>query len=84
MSCCDDCKISLHEFGTANLETLLHNLGSELVDAVAVSIGKNVIDDAALVRRRTMLAQMLNTPVAELAVGNEVNTGNDFFNGRAL
>lgn len=84
MSCRDDCKISLHEFSPTNLETFLHNLGSKLVDAVAVSIGKDMVDDAALVRWRTMLAQMLDTPVAKLAMGDKIDAGNDFFNGRTL
>lgn len=77
-------KVAVHELDTTDLEALLYNLGSKLVDAVAVSIGENVVDDAALVRWRTMLAQVLDTPIPELAMSNEINACNDFFNGRAL
>ena len=80
----DNCKIALHELRTTNLETLLHNLGSKLVDAVAVGIGKNVVDDAAFVRWRTMLAQMLDTPISKLTMSNKVNACDDFFNRRTL
>jgi hypothetical protein len=31
-----------------------------------------------------MLADMLNAPVAKLAMSNDVNTLQDFFNARAL
>lgn len=80
----DNTKVTVHEFDTTDLEALLHDLGSKLVDAVAVSVGKNVVDDTALVRWRAMLAQVLDTPISELAMSYEINAGNDFFNGRAL
>ena len=80
----DNTKVTVHKFDTTDLEALLHDLGSKLVDAVAVSIGENVVDDAALVRWRTMFAQVLDTPISELAMGNEIDACNDFFNGRAL
>ena len=43
-----------------------------------------MINDSALVWRGAMLAEMLNAPVAELPVSNEVDVGNDFLDGRAL
>ncbi len=70
MSSRDNTKVTIHELGTTDLEALLHNLRSKLVDAVAVSVGKNVVDDTALVRWRTMLAQVLDTPISELAMSN--------------
>ena len=84
MSSRDNAKITVHELGTTDLEAFLHNLGSKLVDAVAVSVGENVVDDTALVRWRTMLAQVLYTPISELAMSNQIDACNDFFNGRAL
>ncbi len=84
MSSRHNTQVTVHELGTTDLEALLHNLGSKLVDAVAVSVGENVVDDTALVRRRTMFAQVLDTPVSELAMSNQIDACNDFFNGRAL
>lgn len=84
MSSGDDSKIPLHEISATNLQTFLNNFGSILVNAVAVGIGKNVVDDTALVRRGTVLAQMLDTPVAKLAMRDEVNAGNDFLDSRTL
>ena len=80
----DNCKVTVHEFDAANLQTFLHNLGSKLVDAVVVSICENVVDNAALVGWRAMLAQMLDTPVAKLTMGNEVDACDDFLDGWTL
>jgi hypothetical protein len=80
----DDTEVTIHKFNTTNLEAFLHNLGSKLVDAVIVGILENVVDDTTLVRRGTMLAQVLDTPVAELTVSDEVDACNDFLNGGAL
>lgn len=80
----DDPKISIQEVQSANLEALLDNLGGKLVDAVVIRVRENVVDDTTLVRRRAVFAQVLNTPITKLAVGNKVNVGNDFFDRRAL
>lgn len=56
MSGGDNSEISLQEFNSANLQTFFDNLRGELIYAVAVGIGKNVVNDTTLVRRRTMLA----------------------------
>lgn len=80
----DNTKVTVHELSTTDLEALLHNLGSKLVDAVAVSVGEDVVDDTALIRWRTMLAQVLNTPISELAMSNQIDVCNDLLNSRAL
>jgi hypothetical protein len=84
MSRGDDPKVTLQEFGTANLETLLHNLGCILIDAVAVGVGENVVDYTALVGWGTMLAQMLDTPIAKLTMGDKIDACDDFFDSRTL
>jgi hypothetical protein len=84
MSRGNDPKVTLQEFGTADLETLLHNFGCILIDAIAVGIGKNVVDHTAFVRWGTMLAQMLDTPVAKLAMRDKVDACDDFFDSRTL
>ena len=80
----NDTKVAVKELNTANLEALLNDFGSELVDAVAVGVGEDVVDDATLVWRRAMLTQVLYAPITELAVSNEVNASDDFFDGGAL
>ena len=80
----DDAQIAVEELVTTNLEAFLDNLGSKLVDAVVVGVGENVINDTTLVWRRTMLAEVLDAPVAELTVGDEIDVGDDLFNSRTL
>ena len=80
----NNAKIALKELHTTNLQTLFDNFGGKLIDAVAVGIAQNVVNDSALVWRGAMLAKMLNAPVAELPVRNEINVGDDFLDGRAL
>jgi hypothetical protein len=84
MGSSDDSEIAVHEFNPTDLEAFLNNLGSKLVNAVIVGIVKNVVDDTAFVRGGTMLAQVLDTPVAELTVSDKVDVCNDFLNGGAL
>ena len=49
MSGCDDSQIALEKLDTTNLQAFLDNFGGKLIDAVAVGIVKDVINDAALV-----------------------------------
>jgi hypothetical protein len=80
----DDAKVVPEELNTANLQTLLDNLGGKLIGAVAVGIAKDVVDDSALVWRGAVLAEVLDAPVSELPVGDEINVCDNFFNGGAL
>lgn len=43
-----------------------------------------MVDGTAAVGRRAMLADMLDAPVAELAMGDNVDVGKDLFNARTL
>ena len=80
----DDTQILIQELVAANLQAFLNNLGRELINAVVVRVVEDVVDNAALVWRRTVLAEVLDTPVAELTMRNEINVGDDLFDGRAL
>jgi uncharacterized protein YunC (DUF1805 family) len=46
-----------------------------LIHAVFGAVTKNVVDGAAAISGSTVFADMLNAPVAELAVGNDINAG---------
>ena len=80
----DDTKVAIQKLQAANLQTLLNNFGSKLIDAVIVRVRKDVVDDATLVGGRPMLAEMLNAPVAKLTMSDEVDVCNDFLDCRAL
>lgn len=80
----DDAKVPLEKFDTTDLEALLHNLGSKLVNAVAVRVHEDVVNDTTLVRRGTMLAEVLDAPIAELTMSDQIDVGNDFLDGRTL
>jgi hypothetical protein len=80
----DDSEVAIQKLDAADLEAFLNHLRRELINAVAVGVCQNMINDTPLVWRRTMLAQMLNTPVAELSMGDKINVGDDFLNGRTL
>lgn len=80
----DDSKIAIQKVDTTNLQTLFNNLGGKLINAVAVCVGKDVVDDSTLVRRRSMLADMLDAPIAELAMSDEVDIGDHLFDSGSL
>lgn len=80
----DTVEIAAEEVTTSNLETLLNNLRGELVGTVFGSIANDVVDGAAAVGRGTVLANMLNTPVPELTMSDNVDVGEDFLNAGTL
>lgn len=77
-------KVTTKEIGAANLQAFLHDLRSELVGAVLGSVANNMVDGATAVWRSTMLADMLNAPVAELTMSDDVNVGKDLLNAGSL
>jgi hypothetical protein len=80
----DTVKISSEKFGSTNLEALLDDLGSKLIHAVLGSVADDVINGPAPVGRGSMLANVLNAPVAKLAVGDDVDVGEDLLDTRTL
>jgi signal recognition particle GTPase len=77
-------KVASKEINTTNLEALLNNLGSKLIHAVLGSIADDMVNGSATISWSTMFADVLNAPIAELAVSNNVNTSKNFFNARTL
>lgn len=73
-------KVAAKKIRAANFQTFLNNLGGELVHAVLSCIPDDVVDGTASVGRGTMLADVLNTPVAKLTMGNNINVGKDLLN----
>lgn len=77
-------QISLTKLAASNLEALFHNLRGKLVEAILHGIANNVVDSPSAIGWCTMLANVLNAPVAKLAMGDQVNISEDLFNARAL
>ena len=77
-------KISAQEFRTSNLQALFHHFGGKLVHAVLSGVAKNMVDGAATISRGTMLTNMLNAPIAELTVGDDVDTIENFVDAGPL
>ena len=69
----DTFQVTLQELASSNLETLLDNLGSVLINAVVCSKSKDVIDSTAAIGWGTVLADVLDAPVAELTVGDDID-----------
>ncbi len=77
-------EIAFEEIGATNLQAFLHYLGSELVHAVLGSVTKYMIDRPAPVVRGPMLADVLDAPVAKLAVSYDIDILQYFFDARTL
>ena len=77
-------EIATKEVNTTNLEALLNNLGSKLIHAVLRSKANDMINCSAAISWSTVLADVLNTPIAELTVSNNVDASENFFNTGTL
>jgi hypothetical protein len=80
----DTIKISAKEIDATNLKALLNNLGGKLVHAVLRGIADDVVNGTAAVSWCTMLADMLDAPVTELAMSDNVNACKNLLDAGAL
>lgn len=80
----DAVQVAAQKIWSANFQALLNHLRSKLVHAVLGGVADDVVNGTATVCRRTMLTHVLDTPVAKLAVGNDVNVGEYLLNTRTL
>lgn len=80
----DTIKIAAEEVGTTNLEALLNNLGGELIHAVLRGISDDMVNGSAAISWGAVLADMLDAPIAELTMSNDINAGKDLFDAWAL
>jgi len=80
----DTIEVAAEEVNTTNLEALLNNLGSKLIHAILRSIANDMVNSSAAISWSTMLADVLNAPVAKLTVGDDVNALKNLLNARAL
>ena len=80
----DPFEIPAQEFITANLEALLDDFGGELVHAVLSSIAQNMFYGTATVGWCAMLADMLDAPIAKLAMSDDVDVVKHLIQTRTL
>jgi hypothetical protein len=80
----DSVQIATQELTASNLEALLYYLRCILVHAVFRCVAKHMVNSSASVSRGTMFANMLDAPIAELAVSNNVNVCENLFNAGTL
>lgn len=80
----DSVKVAAKKLRASDLETLLNDLGSELIHGILCSVTNDMIDSTAAVGGGTVFADMLDAPVAKLAVCHDVDVGKDFFNAWTL
>lgn len=83
-SLADTIQIAIEEVGVTNFQALLDDLGSELIHAVFSGEADNVIDGASTVRRVAMLTDVLDAPVAKLAMSDDVDASQNFIDAWAL
>lgn len=74
----------IQELGPGHLETFFDYLGGELIGTVLGGKAKDMLDGTTLVSRTTVLANVLDTPITELAMRDNVDTTEDFVDARTL
>lgn len=77
-------KVSAEEFDPTNLKALLNDFGCELIHTVLRCITNDMVNSAAAISWCTMLADVLDAPITELAMSNNVDTGKYFLNAWTL
>jgi hypothetical protein len=80
----DSLQITVQELAVSNLEAFLDYLGGILIRAVLGSEAKDVVNSTAAVSRSSMFADVLNAPVSELTVGDDIDASEDFVDARPL
>ena len=80
----DTIQVATEEVDAANLEALLNDLRSKLVHAVLRGIANDMVDGPAAISWGTMLADVLDAPIAELAMSNDINACQNLLDARAL
>lgn len=77
-------KVASKELSTSNLQAFLDNLRGKLVCAVLGSIPNYVVNGTASIRWSAMLANMLNAPIAELSMRNNIDVREHLFDAWSL
>jgi len=63
----------VQKFCSSDLEAFLDNFRCKLIHAVFHSAVENMLGSPALIRRSAVLADMLDAPISELAMGEYID-----------
>lgn len=74
-SLADAIQVLLKEIVTANLEALLNDLGRILIHAILGGKAEDVVDGTSPVHWYAVLTDVLDAPIAELAMRDNINVG---------
>ena len=77
-------EIAIKKLSAANFKAFFDDLGSKLVHAIVASPQEDMLDGTILVMRSSVLTDVLDAPITELAMGEEIDFCKNFLNGRAL
>jgi DNA-binding transcriptional regulator YdaS (Cro superfamily) len=80
----DAVQVTAEKLRPTNLEALFNDLGGKLIHAVLSSKADDVINGAAAVGWSAVLADVLDAPIAKLAVSHDVDIGENLLNAGAL
>jgi hypothetical protein len=80
----DALQVTIQKLAVANLEALFDYLGSILIGTVLSGEAKNVVDSTAAVSGSSMFADVLDAPVSELTMGDDIDAGKYFVDTGAL
>lgn len=77
-------QVAIKEVPSPDLQALLNHFRGILIHAVLCGKANNVVDGAAAVSGSTVFADVLDAPVAELTVSNNINAGKDLIDAGTL
>lgn len=80
----DSLKVTVKELAAANLEALLDNLRSVLIHTVLGGKAEDMVNGTATISWGAMLADVLDAPVAELTMGDDINASKHLIDAGTL
>jgi hypothetical protein len=80
----DTLQISIEELVAANLQALLNHLRGVLIHAILGGETKDMVDSAASISRGSVFADVLDAPISELAMSNDIDTSKHLIDARTL
>jgi hypothetical protein len=77
-------QITAQKFDTANLEAFFDNFGGKLIHAILRSKANDMVDSTAAISWSSVFTNVLDAPITELTVGDNIDACKNLFNARAL
>jgi hypothetical protein len=80
----DTLQVSIEKLIAANLQAFLNHLGGVLVHAVFGGETEDMVDSAASISRGSVFADVLDAPISELAMSDDIDTSKYLVDARTL